>query len=46
MVLAPIAREDAGDGGTDLLRSHEAPVSDALLKLLEPGAHSSMALAR
>jgi hypothetical protein len=40
ITMAMIAREDAGSGGTDLLRSLEAPVGDALLKLLKPHAHA------
>jgi hypothetical protein len=35
-----IAREDAGSGGADLLRSLESPIGDTLLKLLEPRAHA------
>src|SRR5215470_16669793 len=40
IAMAVIAREDAGGGGADLLRDLEAPVGDALLKLLKPHAHA------
>ena len=38
--MTVIAREDASGGGADLLRDLEAPVGNALLKLLKAHAHA------
>jgi hypothetical protein len=40
IAMAVIARENAGRGGSDLLRDLEAPLGDTSLQLLKPHAHA------